>query len=119
MRLRILLATTLFASALIGVVPAVSAQGVIIDEGGVRVVPQQGRGYDRYDRQDRQDSYDRGIGPRDARRIARGAGMADVNSVGRRGRAWIVDGEDYRGRDIRVTISARSGEVMDVQRYRR
>lgn len=120
MKLRLLLATAAFAAAMIGVVPAASAQGVIIDDGGVRVVPPPpppGRGYDRYDRG--YDDYDRGIGPREARRIARSAGIADVYDVGRRGRVWVVRGEDYRGRSIRVTISARNGDVLDVERYRR
>ena len=115
MKLRLLLATTAFVAAIAAAIPAASAQGVIIDEGGVRVVPERGYDRDRYDR-DRYDEYDRGIGPRQARRIARGAGMDDVFDVDRRGRVWVVRGEDRRGRDMRVTISARNGDVIDVQR---
>jgi len=121
MKLRLLMATATFAAALIGAVPAASAQGVVIDEGGVRMAPpSMNRGDDRYDnRYDNRNDYNGDVGPREARRIARRAGVADVDDVDRRGRVWIVEGEDSRGRDIRVTISARTGEVLDVQRRRR
>lgn len=112
MNVRILLATVSIATAAFALPPAVHAQGVIIDEGGLRVVPPGGRG----ERYDRREEYDREIGPRQVRRIARGAGMDDVFDVDRRGRVWVARGEDRRGRDMRVTISARTGDVVDVQR---
>jgi hypothetical protein len=121
MKLRLLLASASVAAAAFVLPATASAQGVIIDEGGVRVAPPYERSYDRYDRydRDRYDQYDRGIGPRQARRIARGAGMDDVFDVDRRGRVWVVRGEDRRGRDMRVTISIRTGEVVDVRRAAR
>ncbi|BCP55313.1 hypothetical protein K32_39300 [Kaistia sp. 32K] len=123
MKLRLLFASSLFAVT-VGMVPhAASAQGVTIDQDGVHVMPQNDRGYDRYNQYDRgqqyeRGQYDRGVGPREARRIARGAGLADVFNVSQRGNVWIVRGTDFRGRDMRVTVSARTGEVVDVRRFR-
>lgn len=114
MKLRLLLAASLVAITA-GVLPhAASAQGVTIDQQGVHVDPNYDRGYDRYDRHDQ---FDHGISPREARRIARSAGVADVTDISRRGDVWIVRGQDFHGRDIRVTVSARSGDVLNVRRY--
>ena len=59
-------------------------------------------------------TYDDEIGPREARRIAREAGMADTQDVRRRGPVWIVHGEDRGGHDLHVTINARSGAVVHI-----
>lgn len=117
MKLRLLLASATLAASAFMIPTAGSSQGVIIDQDGVRVAPPYERNYDRYDR-DRYNEYDREIGPRQARRIARSAGMDDVFDVDRRGRVWVVRGEDHRGRDMRVTISVRNGDIVDVRRIR-
>lgn len=118
MKKHLILASAMLALGLAAAVPTASAQGVVIDENGLRIVPPGAdrgpppRGYDRGYEEERV----REIGPREARRIARSAGMAETYDVGRRGPMWIVRGEDRRGRDLRVVISARSGEVVDVDR---
>lgn len=129
LRMRGLIAPAILAVGLLGATAA-GAQGVIIDEGGVRVVPpgydrapppppqrwgdDRGPGYGAYGRYD-----DRGIGPRQARRIARSVGLVDTYGVDRRGPVWVVEGADRRGRGLRVVISARSGDIVNVDRDRR
>ncbi len=117
-----IVAVALLASA------GAQAQGIIIDENGVRMAPpmadrvpppppaqwDNGPGRGAYDR-----GAERSIGPREARRIARSAGMADTYGVDRRGPVWVVEGADRRGRGLRVTISARSGDIVNVDRARR
>jgi hypothetical protein len=120
MKTRIFLAGAALAAGLFAVAPGASAQGIMIGPEGVQIVPPGGdrgppppqRGYEP---DQRRGGYDE-IGPREARRIARSAGMAQTYDVGRRGGVWIVRGEDRRGRDLRVVISARSGEVVNVDR---
>lgn len=56
----------------------------------------------------------RGIDDREAVRIARHEGLRQVDSVRRRGSAYIVEGADRRGNDMRVSIDRRSGEVISV-----
>ncbi|PPE82059.1 hypothetical protein C3941_04505 [Kaistia algarum] len=116
------LAGAALAAGLFAVAPGASAQGVMIGPDGVQIVPP---GFDRgpppppprgYDRDQQRYGENDEIGPREARRIARSAGMAQTYDVGRRGGVWIVRGEDRRGRDLRVVISARSGEVVNVDR---
>jgi len=112
-----ILASAVLALGLAAAVPTASAQGVIIDENGLRIVPPGAdRGPPPRDPRRYEEQRVREIGPREARRIARSAGMAETYDVGRRGPMWIVRGEDRRGRDLRVVISARSGEVVDVDR---
>ncbi len=124
MTIKILTATAVLAAGLFAAGGAM-AQGVIIDEGGVRVVPQTREvpppgGWQRGpDRGPDYGADDRGIGPREARRIARDAGLVSAYGVDRRGPVWVVDGADRRGRAIRVTISARSGDIVNVDRARR
>jgi uncharacterized membrane protein YkoI len=89
-------------------VPAM-AQGIEFGPGGVRI--DRGDEDGRY--RDRSDAVSRG----EAVRIAREEGLRDVDDVSRRGWRWIVDGSDRRGRDIRVTVDARSGNVLDVERF--
>jgi hypothetical protein len=116
MNIRILITAACIATAGLTLPHPAAAQGVIIDEGGIEVAPpyDRDRGYD--GRPERYDDYDRGVGPREARRIARRAGMVDVYDMDRRGRVWVVRGEDHRGRGMRITISVRSGEVIDIRR---
>ena len=119
MKLRILTASAMLAAGLFAAGGAL-AQGVIIDQNGLRVVPESREVPPPPGRWDRGPDYGApqqgGIGPRDARRIARSAGVVDTYGVDRRGPVWVVVGSDRRGRDIRVTISARSGDIMDVDR---
>jgi hypothetical protein len=108
-----------------------SAQAVIIDQNGVRVAPpmpdrvppppaahwDNGGDYaPGYDRGYQRGAYDQGIGPREARRIARAAGMVQAWGVDRRGPVWVVEGSDRRGRALRVVVSARSGDIVNVDR---
>lgn len=93
------------AFALAGAAMPASAQGIEFGPGGVRI--------DRGERYGSGDDVSRG----EAVRIARSEGLRDVDDVSRRGRRWIVDGSDRRGNDIRVTIDARDGSVVDVNRY--
>ena len=107
-----------------------SAQAVIIDQNGVRVAPPMpdrvppppaarwDNGGD-YEPGYQRGAYDQGIGPREARRIARSAGIVETFGVDRRGPVWIVEGADRRGRALRVTVSARSGDIVNVDRARR
>lgn len=110
-----------FAASVVATIPDANAQSVIIDENGVHIAPP--RGYDgppppsAYNNGNRYGYYaDDEIGPREARRIARSVGLVQTYDVHRRGPMWIVRGEDRRGRDLRVTISARDGDVVDVER---
>jgi hypothetical protein len=85
------------------------AQGLSIGPGGVRVDP----GYRRDDRGYRgDDDISRG----DAVRIARRAGLVDLDNVGRRGPRFVVRGSDRRGDDITVIVDSRTGDVIDVAR---
>jgi hypothetical protein len=61
------------------------------------------------------DDEDYGISRREAVRIARRRGLADVESVNRRRGVWIVSGTDDDGDDIRVVIND-EGYVVDVRR---
>ncbi|MBB5752157.1 PepSY domain-containing protein [Prosthecomicrobium pneumaticum] len=101
---KILVAVALSASTLAPTALPAAAQQIIIDENGVRIRPDDPR----------YDMYRRGIDRDDARRIARREGMRRVVDVDRRGRTFVVRGEDRRDRPMRVTIDARSGRVLDV-----
>ena len=123
MKIRSLIGCTAFAIGLVSATAA-GAQGIMIDQGGVRVVPPYQevappppRGG--WDRGPDYSENDRGIGPREASRIARSAGMRETFGVDRRGRVWVVEGADRRGRPMRVTVSARSGDIINFDRARR
>ncbi|MDP2356434.1 MAG: PepSY domain-containing protein [Beijerinckiaceae bacterium] len=89
-----------------GVAPA-AAQGVEFGPGGVRIDPgfRTERGYDR-----------EMIGRGEAIRAARRAGLIDVEVAIQRGRTWQIEGSDRRGNEISVTVHARTGEVINVER---
>lgn len=106
-----------FAASVVATVPESEAQSLTIDQNGIRVTPPD------YDQGPPRGGYveeryrtDEVIGAREARRIARSAGIVDTYDVRRHGPMWVVRGEDRRGRDIRVTISARDGDIVDVER---
>jgi hypothetical protein len=65
------------------------------------------RGYDgaRYD----------AISQREAIRIARRNGVADIDQARWSGNVWVIDGGDRRGDELRVEINWR-GEIVDVDR---
>ncbi len=125
MKIKMLTASAVLAAGLFAAGGAM-AQSVMIDQNGVQIVPQgrevappQGRWDNGPGRGPDQGAYDRGIGPREARRIARDVGLVNAYGVDRHGPVWVVDGADRRGRGIRVTISARSGDIVNVDRARR
>lgn len=105
--------TQMSRSALLSIVLAGSAttsfaQGIEFGPGGVRIDP----GIERRDRRP-PPRFD-GISEREAIRIARRRGVADVERVRETPRGFIVAGTDRDGEDIRVTIS-RDGDVIDVR----
>ena len=90
------------------------AQNIQIGPDGVRIMEQDRRGPPRDDfRRDRRDR--REISEREAVRIARGEGVREVDDVRSSRRSYSVIGVDRRGRDIRVDIDRRSGDVLAVR----
>jgi hypothetical protein len=67
------------------------------------------------DRRSEPDTVRRGISDREAVRIARHEGLRQVENVRRRGSAYVVDGMDRRGNDMRVSVDRRTGEVISVE----
>jgi hypothetical protein len=92
--------------------PAVQAQSIELGPGGVRVNPEGPREY----RGGPRGYVTEEISRREATRIARGQGLVDVDQVVRNGDRFRVEGADRRGRDLRVVIDARSGDVIRVVR---
>ncbi|MGO4448889.1 PepSY domain-containing protein [Phyllobacterium sp. TAF24] len=94
------------AAALMVVSSAPSyAQSIEIGPGGVRLVePQMERSYRRISN----------ISERTAVRIARAEGLRDVDDVTRTRSRFIIEGTDYRGDDIKVSVDRRTGEVISV-----
>jgi len=83
------------------------AQSIEFGPGGVRVNPYDAPGV----RGGREFDV---ISPREARAIARDEGLVEIDAVIRTGNRYSVEGVDYRGRDMRVLIDARSGDVIRV-----
>lgn len=110
-----------FALALAVVIaaPSAQAQSIQIGPGGISVQPDRGdpryRGNDRRGHNDRR--FDR-ISSRDATRIARANGMANVNDVSERRGSWTVRGTDRRKRGLIIRIDGRTGNIIDVNRER-
>lgn len=108
---RMIIVLGLVMSAAAVPAPALS-QGIEIGPDGVRIL--EPRGPDRVEgRRDRRDR--REISERDAVRIARSEGVREVDEVVARRGTYRVLGADRRGRDIRVDIDRRSGEVISVR----
>lgn len=81
------------------------AQSLEIGPGGVRLIePQPERSYRRIS----------SISERTAVRIARSEGLRDVDDIRRTRSRFIVEGTDYRGDDISVSIDRRNGDVISV-----
>jgi hypothetical protein len=55
------------------------------------------------------------ISQREAIRIARRTGLAEIEDIRWSGNVWVIDGADRRGDDLRVEINRR-GEIVDVDR---
>ena len=62
--------------------------------------------------------HDYRLTPREVRRILRANGFRDIQYVDRKGSVYQARAENRRGRDVLVTVSARTGQVIDVQRLR-
>lgn len=111
------LGLVLAAPMALGLNTAAQAQSVEIGPGGIRVNP---------DRDFRRGPPDRefrrgprwGVSEREAVRIARRHGLAEVNRVVDAGREWRVAGVSYRGDFMRVVIDARTGDVIRIVRRR-
>lgn len=107
----------LAAPVLPSVSTAAQAQSIEIGPGGVRVNPNPDFRRGPPDRDYRYGPRRR-ISEREAVRIARRYGMADVDRVVDAGGEWRVAGVSRRGSSMRVIINARSGEVIRVVRER-
>ena len=59
------------------------------------------------------------LSPQQVRRILRHEGFRQIRYVDRRGSIYRAYAENRRGRDVRVTVSARTGQILDVERLRR
>jgi hypothetical protein len=110
-----LLATTLgFGLATVAAPAPASAQGIVITPNGVRIFPGD-PDYHRWGPR-----YRRNVDRDDAIWIARHHGVGRIWDVDRRGARWVVRGDNRRGGGgLRVTINARNGRVLDVDRIRR
>jgi uncharacterized membrane protein YkoI len=104
----------LMALGAVTVASPVIAQGIVIGPDGVQIMEDRGRDRDR-DRGRRDDRDRRGISEREAVRIARSEGLREVDNVRTDRRVYRVIGADRRGRDIRVDVDRRTGEVLSVR----
>ncbi len=57
--------------------------------------------------------------PQQVRRILRREGFSHIRYVDRRGSVYRALAENHRGRDVLVTVSARTGHILDVDRLGR
>ncbi|GGE42538.1 hypothetical protein GCM10007276_19800 [Agaricicola taiwanensis] len=97
-------------------IPA-QGQSIQIGPGGVTVEPNYRGDRDRDRYRDRREY--RGISSRDAARVARSNGMVNIRDVSERRGRYVVRGDDRRGRGMIVTVSSRTGDIIDVERERR
>lgn len=108
-----LLKTTLAAAAislgsLVAIAPANAGSNVSVK------IEFGNPGYNKHDRH-----QVRTLSPQEVRRILRREGYREIRYVDRRGSVYRARAENRRGRDVLVTVSARSGAVIDVQRLGR
>ena len=61
----------------------------------------------------------RALSPQEVRKALRRHGFREIRYVDRRGSVYRAQAENPRGRDVLVTVSARTGAILDVQRLRR
>ncbi len=67
-------------------------------------------------------AYDYGyhtLSPQQVRRILRDEGFREIRYVDRRGSIYRARAENRRGRDVLVTVSARTGHILNVDRLAR
>ena len=64
------------------------------------------------------DHYQRTLSPQQVRRILRSKGYRGIRYVDRRGTIYQARVEDFRGRDYRLIVSARTGAILERQRLR-
>lgn len=88
--------------------------------GGVGVSVEFGsHGHGGYDRGWGNHHRDYTLSPNDVRRILRYQGFHEVRYVDRQGSIYRALAENYRGRGVFVTVSARSGRILGVSPLRR
>ncbi|HVL70649.1 MAG TPA: PepSY domain-containing protein [Beijerinckiaceae bacterium] len=111
--------TLLAALAIALVGGSAHAQSIELGPGGVRIDPRPPeyreerrgppiRGERRFDEVTRGEAV----------RIARRNGMVEVDEVVQAGPRWRLEGTDRRGRDMRVVIDRRTGEVLEAVTFR-
>ena len=108
-----LVAGALAIAALAAAVPAQAAGPAVTLEFGT---PHHGPNFG-YGRR----GHDRDVGrhmlsPREVRGILRANGFRQIRFVDRRGPVYQARAENRRGRDVLVTVSARSGNIINVDR---
>ena len=59
------------------------------------------------------------LSPRDVRRILRDEGFRRIQFLDRGGRIYTASAEDWRGREVIVRVSSRSGAIISVDRIGR
>jgi hypothetical protein len=111
---RVLVALLLAGIGLSLASAASNAQSIEIGPRGWRVDPHGGP-YDQ--RHSRYRRY--GVNEWEARRIARANGLARVWSAFPARNVWVVSGEDWRRRPMRVMINEDNGRVVGIDRDRR
>lgn len=74
--------------------------------GSLELVDHRGGGYGR-------------LSPREVRRILRDEGYRQIQFLDRGGRIYTASAEDWRGREVIVRVSARSGDIISVRRIGR
>ena len=63
--------------------------------------------------------YHHTLSPQQVRRILRDEGFRHIRYVDRRGTVYRARAENRRGRDVLVTVSARTGHIINVERLGR
>jgi hypothetical protein len=96
----------------LGIAGLANAQTIEFGRDGVRVIPPWEQDY-RY-----RDHDFRGISERQAIRIAKRAGVDEVSRVTDTRRSFRIVGRDRRDNRIVVVVSRRTGEILDVDRWR-
>ncbi len=56
------------------------------------------------------------LSPQQVRRILRDQGFSHIRYCDRRGSVYQARAENRRGRDVLVTVSARTGHILEVQK---
>lgn len=59
------------------------------------------------------------LSPQQVRRVLRQRGFDHIRFIDRQGSVYVARAQDWRGRAVRVVVSARSGAILDVDRIHR